>query len=79
MPGVLQGLSDYTPLGAAVEAIQDSMPGGFPPVAPLLVLAAYALVFGFPARSVLPMGVARHRPRTNHRSAVTGTRHAPLR
>jgi ABC-2 type transport system permease protein len=50
MPGVLQGLSDCTPLGAAVEAIQDSMPGGFPPVAPLLVLAAYALVFGFLAR-----------------------------
>ena len=30
MPGVLQGISNYTPLGAAVEAIQDSMQTGFP-------------------------------------------------
>jgi ABC-2 type transport system permease protein len=50
MPGVLQGISNYTPLGAAVEAIQDSMLQGFPPVAPLLVLAAYALVFAYLAR-----------------------------
>lgn len=50
MPGVLQAISDYTPLGAAVEAIQDSMQTGFPPAAPLLVLAGYALVFGFLAR-----------------------------
>ena len=47
MPGVLQGISNYTPLGAAVEAIQDSMQTGFPPAAPLLVLAAYARVFSF--------------------------------
>jgi ABC-2 type transport system permease protein len=47
MPGVLQAVSDYTPLGAAVEAMQDSMQGQFPPAAPLLVLAAYAVVFGF--------------------------------
>jgi ABC-2 type transport system permease protein len=50
MPGVLQGVSDFTPLGAAVEAMQDSMQGQFPPAAPLLVLAAYALVFGFLAK-----------------------------
>jgi ABC-2 type transport system permease protein len=50
MPGLLQGISDYTPLGAAVEAIQDSMQTGFPPVALLLVLVAYALAFGFLAR-----------------------------
>ena len=50
MPGVLQGVSDYTPLGAAVESIQDSMQGQFPPTAPLLVLAAYAVVFGYLAR-----------------------------
>ena len=50
MPDVLQNISNYTPLGAAVEAIQDSMQSGFPPVAPLLVMAAYALVFGFLAR-----------------------------
>jgi len=50
MPAVLQDISNYTPLGAVVEAIQDSMQTGFPPAAPLLVLAAYALVFGFLAR-----------------------------
>jgi len=50
MPGVLQGISDYTPLGAAVQAMQDSMQTGFPPIAPLLVLLAYALSFGFLAR-----------------------------
>jgi ABC-2 type transport system permease protein len=50
MPGVLQGISDYTPLGAAVQAIQSSMLQGFPPVAPLLVLAGYAVLFGFLAR-----------------------------
>jgi len=50
MPGVLLDISNYTPLGAAVEAIQDSTLGGFPPLAPLLVLAAYAVVFGFLAR-----------------------------
>jgi ABC-type multidrug transport system ATPase subunit len=38
------------PLGAAVEAMQDSMLGGTLPVAPLLVLAAYAVVFGLLAR-----------------------------
>jgi ABC-2 type transport system permease protein len=50
MPGVLRGISNYTPLGASVEAISDSMQGQFPPSAPLLVLAGYALVFGFVAR-----------------------------
>jgi ABC-2 type transport system permease protein len=50
MPGALLDISNYTPLGAAVEAIQDSMLQGFPPAAPLLVLAAYAVVFGFLAR-----------------------------
>ena len=50
MPDVLLTISNYTPLGAAVEAIQDSMLQGFPPTAPLLILAGYALVFGFLAR-----------------------------
>jgi len=50
MPGVLLDISNYTPLGAAVEAIQDSMLQGFPPAAPLLMLAGYAVVFGFLAR-----------------------------
>lgn len=50
MPGILQGISDFTPLGAAVEAIRDSMQGQFPPAESLLVLAGYALVFAFIAR-----------------------------
>jgi ABC-2 type transport system permease protein len=50
MPAVLLDISNYTPLGAAVEAIQDSIRTGFPPAAPLLVLAAYTLVFAFLAR-----------------------------
>jgi ABC-2 type transport system permease protein len=47
MPAVLRDVSDYIPLGAAVEAIQDSMRGPFPPAAPLLVLTGYAVLFGF--------------------------------
>jgi len=50
MPTVLLDISNYTPLGAAVQAMQDSMQTGFPPAAPLLVLTGYALVFGFLAR-----------------------------
>jgi ABC-2 type transport system permease protein len=50
MPSVLADISNYTPLGAAVEAMQDSMLQGFPPVAPLLVLAGYAVAFGFLAK-----------------------------
>jgi ABC-2 type transport system permease protein len=50
MPDLLADISNYTPLGAAVQAIQDSILQGFPPAAPLLVLAGYALVFAFLAR-----------------------------
>ena len=50
MPGVLLGISNFTPLGASVEAMQDSMQGQFPPAEPLLVLATYALFFAFIAR-----------------------------
>jgi ABC-2 type transport system permease protein len=50
MPQILQDISNYTPLGAAVEAIQDSMQTGFPPARPLLVLAAYAVIFTLTAR-----------------------------
>jgi ABC-2 type transport system permease protein len=45
MPTVLRDISDYTPIGAAVGALQDSMQGQFPPAAPLLTLGGYALVF----------------------------------
>jgi ABC-2 type transport system permease protein len=50
MPTVLFDISNYTPLGAAVQAIQASMQTGFPPAAPLLVLAGYGVVFGYLAR-----------------------------
>jgi ABC-2 type transport system permease protein len=50
MPPVIQDVSNYTPLGAAVPAIGDSWVGQFPPAQPLLVLLAYALVFGFLAK-----------------------------
>jgi ABC-2 type transport system permease protein len=47
MPQVLLDISNYTPLGAAVQAMQAAMQTGFPPAAPLLVLAGYAVVFGY--------------------------------
>ena len=47
MPPLLRDVSDVVPLGAAVEAVQDSMRGPFPPAAPLLVLAGWAVLFGF--------------------------------
>jgi ABC-2 type transport system permease protein len=50
MPRVLQDISNVTPLGAVVEAIQDSMQGQFPPAEALLVLAGYTLVFALIAR-----------------------------
>jgi ABC-2 type transport system permease protein len=50
MPVPLQDISNYSPLGAATQAIQDSMLKGFPPVAPLLVLAGYAIVLSYLAR-----------------------------
>jgi ABC-2 type transport system permease protein len=47
MPTLLRRVSDLTPLGASVEAIQSSMQGGLPSVASLLTLACYTVVFGF--------------------------------
>lgn len=45
MPAVLRDVSNLTPLGAGVEAIQSALQTGFPPVTSLLVLVAYAAVF----------------------------------
>jgi len=50
MPPVLLDISNYTPLGAAVQAMQASMLQGFPPVAPLFVLVGYAVAFGYIAK-----------------------------
>jgi ABC-2 type transport system permease protein len=47
MPAVLRDIGDWTPLGAAVQALQNSMAGTFPSVQSLLVMAAYAVAFGF--------------------------------
>jgi len=47
MPAAIQDISNYSPLGAAVPAIGDSWVGQFPPAQPLIVMAAYALAFGY--------------------------------
>ena len=47
MPGVLRDIGDWTPLGAAMQAMQSSMQGTFPSAQLLLVMLAYALLFGF--------------------------------
>jgi ABC-2 type transport system permease protein len=49
MPPVLRDISDYTPLGAAMEALQSSTQGEFPPARALLVLVGYAIVAGVAA------------------------------
>jgi ABC-2 type transport system permease protein len=49
MPAVLHDISNFTPLGAAVQAVQSSMQGSFPGARPLLVLVAFAAVFGYAA------------------------------
>jgi ABC-2 type transport system permease protein len=52
MPAVLRRISDYSPLGAGVRAVQDSIAGHFPTGASLLVLVAYAVVcFAVAARA----------------------------
>lgn len=50
MPQILQDISNYSPLGAATEAVQDALLTGFPPAAPLLVLAGYAVLVSLLAR-----------------------------
>jgi ABC-2 type transport system permease protein len=45
MPGWLRTISEYTPLGAAGQALTASIDGDFPAMRSLLVLAAYAAVF----------------------------------
>jgi ABC-2 type transport system permease protein len=49
MPAVLRSISDYTPLGAGVQAMQSSFTGSFPPARSLLVLVAYIAVVGVAA------------------------------
>jgi len=46
MAPVLRDISDWTPSGAAVRSLQSSMLGTFPSAQWLLVLVAWAMVFG---------------------------------
>jgi len=47
MPPVLQHISEWSPLGASVHALQDSMQGTFPSAQSLLILAGWTVLFGF--------------------------------
>jgi ABC-2 type transport system permease protein len=47
MPPVLRDVSDGTPLGAAVQALQTSVQQHFPPAWTLLILAGYAALFSW--------------------------------
>jgi ABC-2 type transport system permease protein len=47
MTAWLQHVSDYSPLGAASQAMQVAIQGTFPAAAVLLTLVGYAAVFGF--------------------------------
>jgi ABC-2 type transport system permease protein len=47
MPPVLLNISNWTPLGASVDALQRAMQGSFPSLQTILVLTAYTLVFGY--------------------------------
>jgi ABC-2 type transport system permease protein len=49
MPVALRQISEYTPLGAMVSAIQQTMRDQWPSAGHLVVLVAYALVFSFAA------------------------------
>ena len=45
MPAALRDVGQLTPLGGSVPALQSATQGHFPPAEPLLVMAAYAVVF----------------------------------
>ncbi len=45
MPPLLRGISQAMPTGGAVEALNASLSGAFPPALPLLALAAYSAAF----------------------------------
>jgi ABC-2 type transport system permease protein len=52
MPANLREISDYMPLGAGVQALQDAIAGVWPHPLQLAVLAAYIVVFGIIASKV---------------------------
>jgi ABC-2 type transport system permease protein len=49
MPPALRHISHAAPLGAAVQALQDSAQGQWPHPLQLVTMAAYAVVFGLAA------------------------------
>lgn len=49
MPIALRHVSDFTPLGAAVQALQDTTNGSWPQPLQLAVMAAYVILFGLMA------------------------------
>ena len=61
MAPVLRHISDWSPLGASVHALQGSMQGTFPSAQSLLVLAGWAVRLRLPGRALLQMGVAAAR------------------
>jgi ABC-2 type transport system permease protein len=52
MPANLREISDYMPLGAGVQALQDAIGGAWPHPLQLAVLVAYIVVFGIIASKV---------------------------
>lgn len=49
LPSGLQTAALFTPVGAAVKALNSSMTGSFPSFVPLIVMAAYTVVFSYVA------------------------------
>ncbi len=47
LPSSLQTVASFTPVGAAVKALESSMQGNFPSITPLLVMTAYTAVFSY--------------------------------
>lgn len=47
LPVQIRDVSTWTPLGAAVKAVQDAMQTGFPPAGQLLVVVGYAVAAGY--------------------------------
>ncbi|MFD6661655.1 ABC transporter permease [Micromonospora chalcea] len=46
MPGVLRAISDFTPLGAGVQSLQDATAGQWPQMLPVAVMLGWTIVAG---------------------------------
>jgi ABC-2 type transport system permease protein len=47
LPSSLQTVASFTPVGAAVKALESSIQGTFPSIIPLLVMTAYTAFFSY--------------------------------